>query len=125
MKEELICELLQEPDPHKLMGPDVTHARVLRELADVIPRMLSIILEKLWRSEDVQKTGKMLMSPHLQKGLKQDPGNYRPVSFIPFPGKAGEQILLRAITSQIKHMIGKSQQGFTKGKSCLRNLITF
>ena len=36
-----------------------------------------------------------------------------------------ERILLGTITSQMKHVIGKSQHGFTKGKSCLTNLITF
>ncbi|GAB0203189.1 hypothetical protein GRJ2_002784500 [Grus japonensis] len=36
-----------------------------------------------------------------------------------------EQVLLRAITSQMKHVIGKSQSGFTKGKSCLTKLIAF
>ncbi|KAK4825406.1 LOW QUALITY PROTEIN: hypothetical protein QYF61_027172 [Mycteria americana] len=34
-----------------------------------------------------------------------------------------EQILLGAITSQMKHVIGKSQRKFTKGKQCLTNLI--
>jgi len=36
-----------------------------------------------------------------------------------------ERILLRAITSQMKHMTGKIQCGFTKGKSCSTNLIAF
>ncbi|GAB0179691.1 mitochondrial enolase superfamily member 1 [Grus japonensis] len=36
-----------------------------------------------------------------------------------------ERILLGAITSQMKHVIGKSQHGFTKGKLCLTNLIAF
>ncbi|KAJ7425125.1 hypothetical protein BTVI_04009 [Pitangus sulphuratus] len=36
-----------------------------------------------------------------------------------------EQILLEVITSQMKHMIGKSQHRITRGKSCLTNLITF
>ena len=36
-----------------------------------------------------------------------------------------EWILLGDITSQMKHVIGKSQQGFTKGRSCLTNLVAF
>lgn len=28
VKEELVCELSEEPDPYKLMGSDVTHPRV-------------------------------------------------------------------------------------------------
>lgn len=35
-----------------------------------------------------------------------------------------EHILQGAITSQMKHVTGKSQHGFTKGKSCLTDMIT-
>ena len=40
VKEELVCELLQELEPYKWMGPDIMHPRVLRELADGIVRPL-------------------------------------------------------------------------------------
>jgi len=36
-----------------------------------------------------------------------------------------ERIIPGAITSQMKHVLGKSQHGFTKGKLCLTNLIAF
>ncbi|KAK4824608.1 hypothetical protein QYF61_016877 [Mycteria americana] len=39
--------------------------------------------------------------------------------------KVMERTLLEAITSQMKHVIGKSQHRFTKDKSCLTNLIAF
>ncbi|KAK4832113.1 LOW QUALITY PROTEIN: hypothetical protein QYF61_020740 [Mycteria americana] len=36
-----------------------------------------------------------------------------------------ERIILGAITSQMKHVIGKSQHRFINGKSCLTNLVAF
>ena len=108
------------------MGPDIIHPRVFRELADIIARLLSIIFEKSWRSGDVPEDWKKAnVTPSYKKGLKEDPGNYRPISLTSVPGKVMERILLGAITRQMKHVTGKSQHGFTKGKLCLTNLITF
>lgn len=61
VQEKLVRELLQKLDPYKSMGPDNVHPRLLRELADILMRLLSIISEQLWRSgnisEDWKKAG--------------------------------------------------------------------
>lgn len=44
---ELVCELLQEFDPYKLIGTDIIHPSVLRDLADVTARAFHNILEVL------------------------------------------------------------------------------
>ncbi|GAB0177598.1 mitochondrial enolase superfamily member 1 [Grus japonensis] len=104
------------------------HPRVLRELADVIAKPLSIISERSWRTgnmpEDWRKANVTLV---FKKGKKEDLENYRPVSLTSIPGKVMEQLILGVISKHVeeKKVIGSGQHGFTKGKSCLTNLIAF
>ncbi|PKU40282.1 rna-directed dna polymerase from mobile element jockey- hypothetical protein [Limosa lapponica baueri] len=90
--------------------------------------------EKSKRKERSRRTGevpedwrKANVIPVFKKGKKEDPGNYRPVSLTSIPGKMMECLCVGII---LKHMeekkaIRSSQHGFTKGKSCLTNLIAF
>ncbi|KAK4827894.1 hypothetical protein QYF61_022317 [Mycteria americana] len=85
VREDQVCDHLRNLNIHKPMGPDEMHPRVLRELADVVAKPLSV------------------------------------------PGKIMEQILLEAL---LRHMEDRevtrdSQHDFTKGKSCLTNLVAF
>ena len=50
---EMVLDLLQKLDAHKSMGPDGLHPRVLRELADVVAKLLFIILWQSWLTRDV------------------------------------------------------------------------
>ncbi|CAM5076950.1 unnamed protein product [Eretmochelys imbricata] len=128
VKKEVVWDYLEKLDVHKSMGPDALHPRVLKELADVIAEPLAIIFQNSWRSGEVPDDWKKTkVVPIFKKEKKEDPGNYRPVSLTSVPGKIMEQVLKESILKHLEErkVIRNSQHGFTKGKSCLTNLIAF
>ncbi|KAK4815363.1 hypothetical protein QYF61_001351 [Mycteria americana] len=125
---EMVSDLLHHLDTHKSMGPDEIHLRVLKELADVFTKLLSIIYQQSWLTGEVPADWRLAnVTPIYKKGRKEDPGNYRPVSLTSVPGKLMEQIILSAITRHVEDNQGikPSQHEFRKGRSCLTNLISF
>jgi len=102
--EDWVKEQLSNLDIHKSMGPDAMHLWVLRELAEVIARPLSVIFGKLW-------------------GARYS----RLISLTSIPGKVMEKLILGTASRHIKdkRVIRGSQHGCTKGKSCLTNLVAF
>ncbi|RMC07537.1 hypothetical protein DUI87_17011 [Hirundo rustica rustica] len=93
--EEVVRELLNCLDVHKSMGPDGIHPRVMRELADELAKLLSIIYQLSWLTGEVPDDWKLanVTLPH-KTGGKEDPGNYRPVSLTSVPGRAVDVVHL-------------------------------
>ncbi|GAB0183442.1 hypothetical protein GRJ2_000809500 [Grus japonensis] len=120
----MVSNLLHHLDTHKSMGPDGIHPRVLRELAEVLTKPLSIIYQQSWELSVDWRLANVM--PIHKKGQKEDLGNYRPVSLTSVLGKVMEQIILSDITQRIQdsQVIRPSQHGFMKGKSSLTNLIS-
>ena len=77
---------------------------------------LSIIYQRSWESGEVPADWKLAnIIPIYKKGVREDPGNCRPVSLTSVPGKIME-IMLGDIGRHLKNnaIIGHSQHGFKK-----------
>ncbi|GAB0179510.1 mitochondrial enolase superfamily member 1 [Grus japonensis] len=124
----MVSDLLHHLDTHKSMGLDGIHSKILRELAKVLTKPLSIIYQQSWLTGEVPVDWRLANAMPIQKkDWKQDLGNYRPVSLTSVQGKVMEQVILSAIIQGIldKQVIRPSQHGFMKDRSCLTNLISF
>ena len=89
---------------------------------------LLIICRRSWQSGEVPADWKLpSIIPVYKKGVREDPGNYRPVSVTSVPGKIVEKTMLVSIGRHLKNsaVIRHSHYGFTKGRSCLNNVVTF
>ncbi|GAB0183988.1 mitochondrial enolase superfamily member 1 [Grus japonensis] len=99
----MVTDLPQHSDIHKSMGLDGIRPRVLRELVEVLTKPLSIIYWQSWVTEEVPVDWRLAnVMPIYKKGQKEDLGNYRPVSLALVPGEVMEQIILSAITWNVR-----------------------
>lgn len=114
-----VREYISRLDKPKSMGPDGMHPWVLRELADVIVKPLSIIFDWSWWLGELPEDWKTAnVTCIFKKGRKEDPGDYRLVSLPLMPSKVMEPLILETTSKHIKDkkVITSNQHRFTKGK---------
>ena len=115
---EAVLKKLEETDPEKAPGDDSIHPVILRKLAQQLAKPLSMIPQD-WRLANV--------TPIFKKGSKKLASNYRPISLTSQVCKTMEKLIKGRITEHLNanSPINDSQHGFTAGRSCLTNLLTF
>lgn len=82
-----------------------------------------IIFERSWQLGEVPEEANI--TSVFKKGNQEDLGNCKMVNVTSIFREMMEQIITETKHIEARKVIGSSQCGFTKGKSCLTNLITF
>ncbi|KFQ06181.1 hypothetical protein N329_02190, partial [Haliaeetus albicilla] len=111
IQDEIVSDLLRCLDTHKSMGPNGIHPRVLRELAEVLPKPPFIIYQQSWSTGEVPDDWRLanvtpIYKPIYKKDQREDLGNYRPFSLTLVPGKIMEQFILRLLTWHVQDTQG-------------------
>ena len=125
---ELVRKHLLKLKRNKSPGLDNIGSSLLLDICDYITEPLSLIFNLSLHHKQVPNDWKHAnVTPIFKKGDKSDPGNYRPISLTSQICKVLESILRDNIVNHLNThtLLLQSQHGFTKGKSCLTNLLLF
>ena len=120
-------EHLDKINAHKSMDPNGMYPHVLRELAEVIAELLSIIFETSWQMREVPENRMIAnVTSAFKNAKKEDPENYGPVGLTSVHGRVTKHVL-DVNFKQLEEwkVIRSSQHGFTKGQSWLIYLVAF
>ena len=124
--EEEVVKELKALQPNKSPGIDYMYPRVLKEMAEVLGKPVTLLFKKSLNDEELPAHWlQALITPIFKKGSKILPENYRPVSLTCILCKILEKLAVKAIIKHIKeNQLGSQRQhGFTKGKSTTTNLL--
>ena len=128
IKKDMMQKELEELNSNNSQGPDEIHLRLLKELCAVIAEPLA----KLFQNSLVQGVVRndwreANFTALFKKGSKSASQIYRPVSLTSVICKQMESLIKDEIINHliIFKLINGSQHGFTKGRSCLTNLLEF
>ena len=124
-EEDVLAEL-RNLNPNKSPGIDGIHPRILKEMADVLTRPLTLLFKKSLSAEKLPSHWLQgIITPIFKKGRKNLAENYRPVSLTSLLCKLLEKIIVKQIIKHIKlnQLASQRQHGFTKGRSVTTNLL--
>ena len=126
--EEMVANKLEKLDVNKCPGLDDMHPKLLFELREELIEPLTKLFSYSIKNGVVPLEWKEAgVVPLFKKGKKSEPENYRPVSLTSLICKIMESILKDSILDHLNKfsLINDSQHGFSKGRSCLTNLLVF
>ena len=126
--EEMVANKLEKLDVNKCPGLDDMHPKLLFELRGELIKPLTKLFNISMKNGVVPLEWREAgVVPLFKKGNKSEPENYRPVSLTSLICKIMESIIKDSILVHLDKfsLINDSQHGFSKGRSCLTNLLVF
>ena len=118
---DALCSL----DCTKSFGCDNIHPRILRFCAESLLEPINHIFQLCLSTSTLPQEWKThKITPIPKKGDLSRIKNYRPISLLCITSKILESVIYKKIITFIQPKLSKTQFGFTKGKSCLAQLLT-
>lgn len=126
--EEQVRKKLNELNVNKSPGPDLVHARILKEASSSIVKPLFLIYNQSIKLGKIPTAWKLAsVTPVFKnKGSKNDVSNYRPISLTSIVSRIMESIIRDGLMEYIKekNLLSPNQFGFVTGRSTVLQLLT-
>ena len=124
--DNIVISESEELDASKAMGPDNINPFLIKNMAEVFVKPLTLIFQKSVSSDIVPSAWKEArITPIFKKGNKTEPSNYRPVSPTSIVCKTIEKLVRKSILSHLteNYLLSDKQYGFRSGRSCSLQLL--
>nr|VZI33573.1 unnamed protein product [Spirometra erinaceieuropaei] len=121
----VLTELLSLKE-FKSPGADESPAKILKELAGVLAKPLSMLFHTSFEAGYLPPDWKSAwITPLYKGGSRVSANNYRPVSLTSICCKIMERIIKQQLMRFLEqnHLPSDSRHGFRKGRSCVTNLL--
>jgi ribonuclease P/MRP protein subunit RPP40 len=126
--EEQVVRAIKILQDNKAPGVDGLNSTFIKGCTSGLVRPLVLLFNESLATGQIPQDWKMAnVNALFKKGSRKEPGNYRPVSLTCQICKLLERVLKDAMVQYLEEheLIGSSQHGFRKGRSCLTNLLEF
>ena len=124
--EDKVLKKLKAIQIAKSPGPDKLHPKLIRELADVLAKPLSIIYNTSLRMRSLPSQWKTAnVSAIFKKGDKSNANNYRPISLTSILCRTMESLIREEVIEHMKknNLFSSKQYGFITGRSTSLQLL--
>ena len=121
-----VYNLLVNLGPHKATSPDNIPTKLLKETAQQMAPLLTLIFQASLNQGKIPSDWKSAnVAPIHKKGKRTDPSNYRPISLTSVCCKTLEHVIYCSIFSHLENhkVLNDSQHGFRARRSCETQLI--